>query len=71
MQTTITHEILRLRDVVAITGLSRSSVYRLAAACDFPQPLKLSERSSGWVRSEVEAWIASRIAARPGHQAAA
>ena len=56
--------ILRLPQVKKVTGLSRSSIYSLAAAGNFPKPCKLSERSSGWVESEIEDWLEDRIKAR-------
>jgi len=63
--------ILRLDQVRARTGFSRSSIYNLMAAGDFPRKVALGPRSVGWVESEVEAWIAARIAAsRPELEAA-
>ena len=56
--------LLKLKQVMSITGLSRSYVYELAKAGTFPQPLKLSERSSAWVESEVQQWINERIQQR-------
>lgn len=57
---------IKLKDVLAITGLSRSFVYALAQKGEFPKPVKLSERSSAWVKSEVDEWIDARIAFRDG-----
>jgi prophage regulatory protein len=54
----------RLPAVMARTGLKRSAVYALVAAGRFPKPVKLSERSSAWVVTEVDCWIAARIAER-------
>lgn len=56
-----TEAILRLRDVLRRVGLSRSSVYALAARGDFPAPVKLGTRAAGWPESEITAWIARRI----------
>lgn len=56
--------LLRLPEVRARTGLGRDSVYRLAKAGEFPRPVKVSERASAWLESEVQAFIAQRIAAR-------
>jgi len=47
-----------------LTCLSRSHVYALAQQNNFPKPIKLSERSSAWVESEVLDWIDARIVAR-------
>ena len=56
--------ILRLRDVQAATGLSASSIYQLVKERRFPHPIKLSERRSGWVKSEVDGWIEARVSER-------
>ncbi len=56
--------LLRIADVRRLTGLSDSAIYRAAQRGQFPRPLKLSERSSAWVESEVRGWISSRIAER-------
>lgn len=62
--------LLRCPDVQVRTGLRKSQLYALEAAGHFPRRLKLSERSSAWVASEVDAWIAARIAARDERGAA-
>jgi len=49
--------------VESITGLSRSSIYALMSNNLFPHPIKLSERSVGWLEHEVQAWLENRIAA--------
>lgn len=54
-------EIIKLREVKKITCISGSSIYRGAANGSFPRPIKLGERSSGWLRSEVEQWLQERI----------
>lgn len=60
----MTTRLIKLNDVMAITGLSRSHTYALAMQGLFPKPVKLTERSSAWVESEVQDWIDSRIAQR-------
>lgn len=57
-------QILRLPEVLRIVGLSRSTVYRLAANGDFPQPIRLGRRSTGWRLSELTEWLATRGRAR-------
>jgi prophage regulatory protein len=56
-------QILKLIDLKPITGMSGSSIYRGAANGTFPKPIKLGERSSGWLRSEVDEWLNNRIEA--------
>ena len=53
---------LRLPEVMARTGLSRSTIYvRVAAGC-FPRPVALGGRAVGWIETEVEEWVRERIA---------
>ncbi len=52
--------VLRLPDVKARTGLSRSSIYAFIKTGKFPQHIALGERSVGWYESEVDDWVASR-----------
>ncbi|NND82508.1 MAG: AlpA family phage regulatory protein [Gammaproteobacteria bacterium] len=63
--------IIRLKDAVKKTGISRSSIYLYCKAGTFPQPIKLGERSIGFVESEIEEWIEERIAeSRSGQEVA-
>lgn len=55
--------LLRMVEVERQTGISRSQLYRLIAAGDFPRSVSLYGRSKAWVESQVQAWIAARIAA--------
>jgi prophage regulatory protein len=48
--------IIRITEVMAMTGLSRSGIYVAIKEGTFPAQLKLSVRSSGWLESEVIAW---------------
>lgn len=52
--------LLRLREVRRATGLSRSTIYRLAAEGRFPSPVKLTAHASAWREDELSAWIESR-----------
>lgn len=61
--------LLRLKSVIALTGLSRSNVYRLEADGLFPARVKLSARASAWRADEVAAWIESRPRARAANEA--
>lgn len=56
--------IIRLKDVIATTGLARSTIYKFVSDGAFPAPVSLGGRSVGWVESEVEEWIMERIEAR-------
>lgn len=55
--------IIRLKNVCETTGLGRSTIYNMVGDGSFPQPVKLTTRSTGWVASEVNDWIHDRIKA--------
>lgn len=59
-------DVLRLPDVIRVTGLRRSSIYERVAAGTFPRPIRLSNRAVGWLSNEVRAWVHERIAERDG-----
>lgn len=49
--------LLRLNQILDLTGLSRATLYRKIAAGTFPPPYRISERCSGWRTGEVEVWL--------------
>lgn len=53
--------ILRLPCVIQRTGLSRSSIYSYVSQKRFPAPIRLGARSVGWLETDINDWIASRI----------
>jgi len=58
--------ILRLNATLAKTGLSRSVLYSEISKGNFPKQISLSERSIGFLESEVDNWIDERVkASRP------
>jgi prophage regulatory protein len=52
---------LRLRQVCQLTGLGRSMIYQMQSEGRFPRSIKLGERAVGWLESEVNDWLATRI----------
>ncbi|RKZ95480.1 MAG: hypothetical protein DRQ46_08400 [Gammaproteobacteria bacterium] len=40
---------VELGELKEIVGLARSTVYRMSSKGKFPKPIKLGERSSGWI----------------------
>ncbi|HDR9076027.1 TPA: AlpA family transcriptional regulator [Burkholderia vietnamiensis] len=62
--------VLRIKELTQKTGLARSTIYdKLNASskqydATFPKPVRLGASSVGWISSEVDQWIASRIHAR-------
>lgn len=49
--------LLKLKDVIAMTSLGSSTIYRRLASGSFPSPLVLSEACVRWRESDVVAWI--------------
>lgn len=70
MDVTKAEKILRLRAVLARTGLTRSMAYALIKAGSFPVPINLGARAVGWLESEIDAWLAERVEARTQTRAA-
>ena len=62
------YKIIKLHEVVGTTGVARSTLYKMIAAGTFPEPIQLGQRSVGWVESEVQSWIKSRIDHSRGSQ---
>lgn len=56
--------IIRLPEVMNMTGLARSTIYKYIAQGTFPKGFSLGERCSGWLESEVQNWILARVAER-------
>lgn len=49
--------IIRIRTVLELTGLSRSTLYRKVQEGTFPKQIALSKRCAGWRQSEVQTWM--------------
>jgi prophage regulatory protein len=57
--------IVRLKTVLARTGLSRSTIYRKIAEGTFPPQIRISVNGAGWRESDIDCWIADPVAWRP------
>jgi len=53
-------KLLRIRQVIQITGLSRMTIYRLELAGKFPKRRQLSENSVAWLEADISQWNDSR-----------
>lgn len=51
---------LRMQAVSRMTGLGRSTIYRLVAQDKFPSPVRLANRAIGWRRVDLERWSEGR-----------
>ena len=55
---------MRLPEVVQLTGVSRSTIYRWIANGEFPKLIPLGGMTVAWLESDVEDWIHRRIRSR-------
>lgn len=68
MKNTTNHNkrLIRIKEVMAITGISKSYIYSLCSQDQFPKSIQLVKNGSAvaWVEQEVLDWVDSRIQAR-------
>jgi prophage regulatory protein len=54
----------RLPTVIQVTGLGRSTIYRMVASGAFPAPLQVGLRAVAWRWADLDRWSESRRSAR-------
>lgn len=65
----MTMRFLRIQDVMSLTGLGRSTIYKfMADETDFPKSVPLGGRAVAWVESEIEDWMESRLSMRDNQE---
>ena len=52
---------LRLKQIKAVTGMSRSWIYEAMKRGEFPSPISLSIRAVAWDSATVAEWQAQRM----------
>lgn len=52
--------ILRLADVKRLTGLGKTSIYKLMSEGNFPRAVSLGARAVGWIVRDIRAWLQGR-----------
>lgn len=62
----IVERLIRIGEVKRLTGISTATLYRKISANEFPKPVRLGVAARAWPLSEVQNWIAGRIAVRGG-----
>lgn len=55
---------IKLRDVMELTSLARSTIYKFVAEGRFPKQVVLGSNCVAWVESEIHEWLEGRIAER-------
>lgn len=51
---------LRMPTVMRMTGLGRSTIYRMIAESKFPRPVRLGTRAVAWRRADLDRWSETR-----------
>ena len=54
-------KVIRLPKVINLSGLARSTIYLRMSEGTFPKNIRLGVRAIGWLESDIEDWIQSRI----------
>jgi prophage regulatory protein len=67
----VTMRFLRPRQVLEMIGVSRTTLWRMVQAGNFPRPVCITQRNRGYLLESVEAWMKARTEGRPFEQAAA
>ena len=57
--------ILRLPDVKRLTGLGKTTIYKLMGEGKFPPRVILTARTVGWLVCDVREWLEGRSFATP------
>ncbi|MGS0681829.1 helix-turn-helix transcriptional regulator [Shewanella sp. 30m-9] len=56
-------KVMRLPEVIAKVGLSRSTIYLRISKGRFPASISIGDRAVGWLESDIEQWLDDRITA--------
>lgn len=59
---------LGIKQVAEKVNLGKSTIYRMIERGEFPKPFVLTGHRTAWVDSEIDAWLAARVAAARGEQ---
>lgn len=59
-----TSQIIRLPAVLDMLSVSKPTIYNWIKQGNFPAPLKIGPKASGWLLAEIEAWIAEHATKR-------
>jgi prophage regulatory protein len=57
-------EFIRLPEVLYLTGLGKTSIYKLMKNNTFPHAVSFGARRIAWRRGDIQFWIDSKIQAR-------
>lgn len=56
--------LMKITEVMDMTALGRSTIYKFIAEGKFPKSIPLGDRAVAWLESDVEDWILGKIGER-------
>lgn len=65
----MSQSLIRIPEVQRRTGYSKAWIYRLIGEGKFPASVKIGTRAIAFVESEIDEWVAKRIAESRGEAA--
>jgi prophage regulatory protein len=57
--------LLRIQEVIRVTGLSRMTIYRYEKTGEFPKRRRIGKNSVRWLDQDIETWMTTRPVAIP------
>lgn len=58
------NDLIRIKEVIKMVGISKSSIYSYINIGSFPKPIQISSRSVAWQRGMIEEWVMTKANAR-------
>ncbi len=58
---TSTSRLLRMPQVQAQVGLSKSQIYKLIEQGSFPKQIRVCQRVSAWLSGDIDTWVEQRV----------
>ena len=60
-QTEFAKRFYRLKDVIRVTSLSRSTIYRYMDEGLFPKQIEIAPKIVVWIESDIQKWMSEKI----------
>lgn len=54
-------QFIRVRQVLEMLGVSRTTLWRMVRAGIFPPPIRITHHARGYLRATVEDWMSDRV----------
>ena len=55
-------QLLKLTQVISVTGLSRATIYRMISQGEFPESVRISARRVAWKSDDLMSWFDDKAA---------